>query len=91
MGVNTEVTAVTREIVQELDAVIAGVRTELARLDLADMGDKAIVDRRQDMELTLTAVADRNLESLAAMTEDLRAPPLVARRGRPFHRDDTDE
>ena len=72
-GLNTEVTTVTREIVQELDAVIADVRTELARLDLAELDDKAIVDKRQGMELKLVAVADRNLEALTSITEDLRA------------------
>ena len=72
-GLNTEVTTVTREIVQELDAVIADVRTELARLDLAELDDKAIVDKRQGMELELVAVADRNLEALTSITEDLRA------------------
>lgn len=72
-GVNTEVTTVTREIVQEVETVIADVRTELARLDLAGMDDKAIVDKRQDMELKVAAVADRNLEALTSITEDLRA------------------
>ena len=72
-GLNTEVTTVTREIVQELDAVIADVRTELARVDLAELDDKAIVDKRQGMELKLVAVADRNLEALTSITEDLRA------------------
>jgi signal transduction histidine kinase len=72
-GLNTEVTTVTREIVQELDAVIADVRSELARVDLAELDDRAIVDKRQDMELKLVAVADRNLEALTSITEDLRA------------------
>lgn len=72
-GLNTEVTTVTREIVQELDAVIADVRTELARIDLAELDDKTIVDKRQGMELKLVAVADRNLEALTSITGDLRA------------------
>jgi signal transduction histidine kinase len=72
-GVNIEVTSVTREIVQEVEAVIADIRTELARLDLAEMEDKAIVDKRQEMELKLAAVADRNLEALTSIKDDLRA------------------
>ena len=72
-GVNAEVTTVTREIVQEVETVIADVQTELARLDLAGMEDHAIVDKRDGMERKLTAVADRSLEALTSITEDLRA------------------
>jgi hypothetical protein len=48
-------------------------RTELARVDLAELDDKAIVDKRHGMELKLVAIADRNLEALTSITEDLRA------------------
>jgi len=71
--VNTEVTTITREIVQEVEAVIADIQTDLARLDLADLEDKAIVDKRQDLELRLSAITDRNLDALTSITEDLRA------------------
>jgi signal transduction histidine kinase len=72
-GVNTEVTSLTREIVREVEAVIADIRAELARLDLAEMEDKAIVDKRQKMETKLAVVADRNLEALSSIKDDLRA------------------
>lgn len=72
-GVNSEVTKVTREIVQELEETFAKVRTELARLDLAKMQDKAIVDKRQEIENELAAVADRSLEGLGSIKDDLRA------------------
>lgn len=72
-GVNVEVTKVTREIVQELEETFANVQTELARLDLAKMQDKAIVDKRQEIENQLTVAADRGLEGLGSIREDLRA------------------
>jgi signal transduction histidine kinase len=71
--VNAEVTSVTREIVQEVEVVVADVRTELARLDLAEMEDRAIVDKRQEMEIKLALVTDRNLEALSSIKDDLRA------------------
>jgi signal transduction histidine kinase len=72
-GVNSEVTSVTREIVQGVEAALSEMRTELARLDLSQMEDKAIVDKRQELELKLAATVDPNLEALNAIKEDLRA------------------
>jgi signal transduction histidine kinase len=72
-GVNDEVTNVTREIVQELEQAFGNVRTELARMDFTKMQDKAIVDKRQQIEGDLAAVADRCIEGLGSIRDDLRA------------------
>lgn len=71
--VNTEVTSVTREIVRDVETALAEMKTQLARLDLSQMEDKEIVDKRQEMELRLSAAVEQNLDALNAVKQDLRA------------------
>jgi C4-dicarboxylate-specific signal transduction histidine kinase len=71
--VNTEVNSITRQIVHDLDNAISEVRTELARLDLSGMKEAAIVEKRDGLESKLTLVAERNLNALNSIQEDLRA------------------
>src|SRR5665213_1273617 len=70
---NKGVTDTTREIVQEVESAIQRTRSDLARLDLSRLKDEEIVERRLSMESDLTDVADRSLQSLSAMKDDLRA------------------
>jgi hypothetical protein len=63
----------TREIVQEVDSAIAQTRSNLARLDLSKLKDEEIVEKRLSLESDLTDVADRGLQSLSAMKDDLLA------------------
>jgi len=70
---NKSVTDTTREIVQEVDSAIQQTRSELARLDLSRLKDDEIVEKRLSMESDLTDAADRGLQSLIAMKDDLRA------------------
>jgi signal transduction histidine kinase len=70
---NKGVTEATREIVQEVDFAIQETRSNLARLDLSKLKDEEIVASRLSMETDLTDVADRSLQSLSAMKDDLRA------------------
>jgi len=70
---NKTVTETTREIVHEVDSAIQQTRSNLARLDLSRLKDEEIVEQRLSMESELTAVADRELQSLSAMKDDLRA------------------
>jgi len=72
-GVNSEVTSVTREIAQEVDAAIGKVRSELARVDLSNMNAEEIVAKRHSLESELDAVAQRNLSALGIIKDDLRA------------------
>jgi hypothetical protein len=70
---NKGVTETTRQIVQEVESAIQRTRSDLARLDLSRLKDGEIVERRVSMESDLTEVADRGLQSLSAMKDDLRA------------------
>ena len=72
-GVNSEVTSVTREIAQEVDAAIGKVRSELARIDLSNMKAEEIVAKRHSLESELDEVAQRNLSALGTIKDDLRA------------------
>jgi signal transduction histidine kinase len=71
--VNTNVTSVTRIIAQEVDATIGEVKSELARLDLSDMDPGLLVQTRHSLEDKLDMVAQRNLEALQSIGDDLRA------------------
>ena len=70
---NKGVTEATREIVQEVESAIQETRSNLSRLDLSKLKDEEIVASRLSMETDLTDVADRSLQSLSAMKDDLRA------------------
>ncbi|MGC2160737.1 MAG: ATP-binding protein [Silvibacterium sp.] len=70
---NRGVTETTREIVQEVESAIQQTRSNLARLDLSQLEDQEIVEQRHSLESELTEVADRGLQSLSAMKDDLRA------------------
>lgn len=71
--VNSQVTSVTREIAQEVDAAIGKIRSELARIDLSNMKAEEIVSTRHALESELETVAQRNLSALGTIKEDLRA------------------
>jgi signal transduction histidine kinase len=70
---NKAVTETTREIVLEVDSAIQQTRSNLARLDLSRLRDEEIVEQRLSLESELTKVADREIQSLSAMKDDLRA------------------
>lgn len=70
---NRGVTETTREIVQEVESAIQQTRSNLARLDLSQLRDQEIVEQRHSLESELNEVADRGLQSLGAMKDDLRA------------------
>ncbi len=70
---NKSVTETTREIVQEVESAIQQTRSDLARLDLSRLKEEDIVERRHSLESELTQVADRGIQSLSAMKDDLRA------------------
>jgi signal transduction histidine kinase len=70
---NKAVTETTREIVLEVDSAIQQTRSNLARLDLSRLRDEEIVEQRLSLESDLTKVADREIQSLSAMKDDLRA------------------
>ena len=70
---NRGVLETSREIVLEVGSAIQKTRSTLASLDVSKLRDEEIVEKRLGMELDLASVADRGLESLSAMKEDLRA------------------
>jgi signal transduction histidine kinase len=70
---NKSVTETTREIVQEVESAVQQTRSTLARLDLAHLKDQEIVEQRHSLETGLTEIADRGLQSLSSMKDDLRA------------------
>ena len=72
-ALNKGVTETTREIVLEVEAAINETKSDLARLDLSKLKDEEIVERRVSMESHLSQVADRGLQSLESMKDDLRA------------------
>ncbi len=72
-AVNKAVIETTREIVQEVGSAIQKTRSNLARLDLSRLKDEEIVERRLSLETELAEVADRGLQSLGAIKDDLLA------------------
>ena len=72
---NKSVTETTREIVQEVESAIQQTRSDLARLDhtAGSKKKKIAAKRRHSLESELTEVADRGVQSLSAMKDDLRA------------------
>jgi signal transduction histidine kinase len=70
---NKAVTETTREIVLGVDSAIQQARSNLARLDISRLRDEEIVEQRLSLESELTEVADREIQSLSAMKDDLRA------------------
>ncbi len=72
-SVNKAVIETTREIVHEVESAIQQARSDLARLDLSRLKDEEIVERRLSLESELTEAADRGLQSLSAMKDDLLA------------------
>jgi signal transduction histidine kinase len=70
---NKGVTDASREIAQDVDVAIQRTRSNLASFDMSGLSEKQIVERRSNMEADLSSVADRSLDSLNAMKEDLLA------------------
>jgi signal transduction histidine kinase len=71
--VNLKVIAVTRVIAQEVESTIGEVRSELARMDLSRMPAESIVEKRHILESKLEGVAQRNLQALESIGDDLRS------------------
>jgi signal transduction histidine kinase len=71
--VTTNVTSVTRIISQEVEAAIGEVKSELARLDLSALEPAMLVETRHSLEARLEDVAQRNLEALQSIGDDLRS------------------
>jgi signal transduction histidine kinase len=72
-NVNNEVAILTRSIVGEVESAISAIQTDLARLDLSVLADVTIVNKRQELETRLATVADRNVEALSSIKDDLRS------------------
>jgi len=56
-----------------VEAAIGEVKSELARLDLSGLEPALLVETRHSLETRLEAVAQRNLEALQSIGDDLRS------------------
>jgi signal transduction histidine kinase len=71
--VNERVTVVTREIVREVDSTVSELKTAFAKMDLTAMNEKGLVRVRTDLDGRLTEVAERNMDSLETIREELQS------------------